>query len=51
MLHAALLNSEDLFKANTFHISLHGSKDKVTRARLQSLVGLLADENLAGRAF
>ena len=47
LLDPPLLYSEYFFLTDSFHVSLHGSKDKVTGASLQRLVGLFADQNLA----
>ena len=47
LLHASLLHSKDFFKTDAFNVSLHGSEYKVTGTRLQCLVCLFTDKDLA----
>ena len=46
LLDTALLHSENFFLTDSFHVNLHGSKDKVTGALLQRHVGLFTNQDL-----
>lgn len=51
LLDSTLLYCENFFLANTLHVCFHRAKNEVTGTGLECLVGLLADQDLAGRTL